>query len=266
MRVTVLENDISRIVELAKAGKRDDNRAFDEVRDFTLEVGKFENAESSAIVTLGDTKVVSGIKMEVGKPYPDSQDEGSISIGAELLPLSHSEYEMGQPTPDEIEVARVVDRAIRESKSVDLTSLCIKEGEASWTAYFDFYSINSNGNLFDAGSIAGLAAFLTAKIPKIDEKNKIIDHEYAGKIALKRHPLLTTFVKVGGKILVDPTYIEEKAAEARYSVGTTEDGLMCAMQKGMNGSFTVEEVNYIIDLAFKVGGTRRAKLMKILKM
>jgi len=265
MRQTVLENDVSKITELAKQGKRLDGRELDQMRDFTLELGLCENAEGSAKIRLGQTEVLAGIKMGVDKPYPDSPDEGAISVGAELLPLAHSEYEAGPPSFDEIEVARVVDRGIRESKAIDFASLCIKEGEAVWVAFMDFYAINADGNLFDAGSIAGLASFLSAKVPKLNDKNKIIKHEYSGKLSMKRMPLLTTFVKVGGKIMVDPTYVEEKAAEARFSVSTTEDGYMAAMQKGMGGSFNVEEVNYMIDKAFVIGAETRKKLIKQMK-
>jgi len=265
MRQTILENDLSKVVELAKQGKRLDGRAFDEMRDFTIELGKCENAEGSARIMLGQTELIAGIKMGVDKPYPDSPDEGAISVGAELIPLAHSEYESGPPSFDEIEVARVVDRGIRESKSIDFAKLCIKEGEAVWVAFMDFYPMNADGNLFDAGAIAGLAAFMSAKVPKLNDKNKIIKHEYEGKLELKRMPLLTSFVKVGGKIMVDATYVEEKAAEARFSVSTTEDGYMAAMQKGMGGSFSVDEINYMIDKAFVIGAETRKKLLKQMK-
>jgi exosome complex component RRP42 len=260
MRDTVLIHDIAKVVELVKEGKRLDGRKFDEMREVAVETGMSKNAEASAIVTLGKTKVIAGIKIEVGTPYPDSQDEGSISIGAEALPLAHPEYESGRPSNDEVELARVVDRGMRESKAIDFKDLCIKEGEAVWVAYMDFYALNGDGNLFDAGSIAALVTFSGAKMPKLDANNKIIKHEYDGTLKLKRLPLLTTFVKVGGKILLDPTYLEEKAAEARYSVATTDDGFMSAMQKGIGGSFTLDEVNYMIDTAFKVAEQTRKKL------
>lgn len=264
MRTTVLEYDVSKIAELARQGKRLDGRGLDDMRDFTIEVGKYENAEGSARVKLGATEVIAGIKMGVDKPYPDSPDEGAISVGAELIPLAHSEYEAGPPSFEEIEVARVVDRGIRESKALDFSKLCIKEGEACWIAFMDFYAINSDGNLFDAGSIAGLATFMTAKMPKLNDKNKIIKHEYSGKLELTRHPLLTTFVKVGGKIMVDPTYLEQKASEARFSVATTEDGYMSAMQKGP-GTFTAEEVTEMITKAFGFNDIKRKKILKMLK-
>ena len=262
MRHTILDSDIAKIIELAKEGKRMDGRALDEMRELKIETNISENADGSARVILGSTEVIAGLKMLTGIPYPDSPNEGSISIGAELLPLSHGDYEVGPPSVTEVEIGRVVDRGIRESKSLDFEKLCIKQGELVWIGYMDFYAINADGNLFDAGAIACIVGFLQGKMPKLDDNNKIIKHEYSGKIELKRLPILTTFVKVGGKILLDPTYIEEKAAEARFSVSTTEDGYMAAMQKGAGGAFTLEETNEMIDLAFKIGKEVRKKVEK----
>ena len=45
MRTTVLEYDLSKIVELARQGKRLDGRGLEEARDFTLELGMCKNAE-----------------------------------------------------------------------------------------------------------------------------------------------------------------------------------------------------------------------------
>jgi exosome complex component RRP42 len=200
--------------------------------------------------------------MDIGTPYPDNQDEGSIAVGAETLPLAHPDYESGRPGDDEVELARVVDRALRESKAINFKDLCIVEGEKVWIGFLDFYALNGDGNLFDAGSIASLVTFSNAKMPKLDSEQKIILHEYDGKLKLLRKPLLTTFVKVGGKILLDPTYIEEKAAEARFSVGTTEDGFISAMQKGVGGSFNIEEINSMIEIAFKNSEKIRKQIEK----
>ena len=60
----------------------------------TVEYGvSAKSAEGSAKVTMGDTVVVAGVKMEFGQTYPDTPDEGSIMVSAELLPLSSPEYE-----------------------------------------------------------------------------------------------------------------------------------------------------------------------------
>jgi exosome complex component RRP42 len=262
MRSTTLDNEVFKIKQLVRDGKRADGRKLDEMREITIEKGMAENSEGSAIVNLGDTRVIAGLKMSVGTPYPDSPAEGNLSIGAEALPLAHSEYESGRPSDDEVELARVVDRGIRESKSIDFDQLCIVEGEAVWTGFMDFYALNGDGNLFDAGCIAALVGFLNSRIPKLDEEHNIIKGEYSGSLKMKQIPILTTFVKIGNKILLDPTFLEEKAAEARYSVATTESGTIVAMQKGVGGSFTLDEVNYMLDTAFKVGDKVREIVKK----
>ena len=262
MRTTIMDYEITGVVNAAKEGKRLDGRKLDEMRELELEFDMSENAEGSARVKLGDTEVISGIKLLPGVPYPDSPDKGSIAVNAELLPMSNPEYEFGPPSVDQVEFSRVVDRGIRESQSLDFKSLCIREGELAWIAFVDYYAINADGNLVDAGAIASLLAFMRAKIPKLDKDDHVVKGEYSGKIKLHRLPIQTTFVKIAGKIMLDPTYLEEKAAEAKFSVATTEDGYLCSFQKSIGGFFTADEVQYMVDIAMKMGKEIRKKLPK----
>src|SRR3989338_935564 len=103
------------VIMLLESDKRLDGRKPLEYRKpLKVEYGFTKTAEGSAKVTLGETEVIVGIKMEVGEPYPDTPDQGTIIVGAELLPLSNPEFELGPPGIQAIELARVVDRGIRE--------------------------------------------------------------------------------------------------------------------------------------------------------
>ena len=116
----------SHIISLLNAGTRLDGRKLTEYRKpIEAEYGIVKTAEGSARVKIGETEVMVGVKMEVGEPYPDMPDQGTIIVGAELLPLSNPEFELGPPGIQAIELARVVDRGIRESKAVELKTLCI---------------------------------------------------------------------------------------------------------------------------------------------
>lgn len=244
---------------LMKENKRIDERALDQYRQLEIKKNISENADGSALVKLGGTEVVAGVKMMPGEPYPDSEDEGTISVGTELLPLASPEFEFGPPRPESIELARVVDRGIRESKAIDFKDLCIEEGEKVWIVFIDLYALNDDGNLFDASSIAGLVSLLEARIPKLED-GKIVKGEYAGKLKLARKPLLSTFAKISNKIVLDPTLVEEKAQDARFSVATTEDNYMCAFQKGGSGGFSESELDQCIETAFKSTKELRKKL------
>ncbi|HLC79344.1 MAG TPA: exosome complex protein Rrp42 [archaeon] len=241
---------VDKVVSDLKEGKRIDGRKVDELRKITIKNGISENADGSARVTLGQTDVMAGVKMVPGTPYPDSPGEGSISVGAELLPMADPEFEVGPPRDEAIELSRVVDRGIRESKAIDFSDLCIVEGEKVWVGYVDIYIINNDGNLFDACGVAAMSALLETKLPKLEDY-KIVKGEYSGKLKLKSKPILNTFAKIGNVVVADPILSEEKAMSARFSVTVTEDDNISAFQKGLAGSFKVDEINSCIDIALK---------------
>ncbi|MCP3685887.1 MAG: exosome complex protein Rrp42 [bacterium] len=230
-------------------GVRYDGRKLDEFRKITVTYDVTKNAEGSARVTVGDTDLIAGVKTAVEKPYPDTPDKGNIMVGAELSPMSSPDFESGPPSDKAVEVARVIDRGIRESQSLDVKTLCIEKAEKVWTICVDIHTVNAAGNLIDAGALAAIAALKNAKMVKYDGEK--VDYKVKTKdpLPLKAEPIAITVAKIGQFLVVDPTNEEEDAADARLTVSSTKDGKLCAMQKGGQGTFTIEEINKIVDLA-----------------
>ena len=238
------------IIADLKEGKRADARKVDEVREIKVTTDVSKNADGQARVRLGNTEVIAGVKMVLGTPYPDSPDKGSISVGVELVPMADPEYESGPPRIEAIELSRVVDRGIRESGAIDFKSLMITEGELVWIGFVDIYIVNNDGNLYDACGIAAIKAILDTKMPKLED-GKIVKGEFKGALKINAQPILNTFAKVGNTVVADPALLEEKAMSARFSVAITEKDNITAFQKGLAGSFTVEEIDNAIDVAMK---------------
>lgn len=234
------------IRNLALRGERIDGRKEDEFRKLTVETGVIENAEGSALVTLGKTKVIVGVKMHVGEPFADKSDEGMLMCNAELSPLASPEWERGPPSDESIELARVVDRGVRESKAVDMKKLCIKEKEKAWVVCIDIQPMNDDGNLIDAAGIGAMAALHTTKMPHFDGEE--VDYsKKEKKLPVKFKAIPVTHVKVGGKFLVDPNREEEKASTMRLTVCTKDGGNVCAMQKNHGDGLLQEEVLSLIE-------------------
>lgn len=254
-------NNISKeyLINILKNGKRVDSRKLDELRDVEISYDVSKNAEGSARVKIGNTEVIAGVKLEVGTPFPDSPDKGVIMVGAETLPLSSPDFESGPPDVKSIELARVVDRAIRESHAIDLGKLCIEEKEKVWMVLIDIYSINDDGNLQDAAALAALAALKKTKMPGFDG-DKVSYKERKGSLPIKELPVECTNIKVGDKILSDPNLDEENWLDARLTVATTEKGEICAMQKGGNGVLTINDIKEMIKISLKNGKILREKL------
>jgi exosome complex component RRP42 len=244
----MLKASESYVRKLAEEGKRLDERGFDEYRPMTVEKNVIKTAEGSARVIIGNTHVLAGVKMSVGEPFPDAPNEGVLMVNAELSPIASPTFESGPPSEDAVELARVIDRGIRESNCIDLEALCIKEGEKIWIVNVDIHIIDHDGNLIDAGSIAAMAALLNAKIPKYED-DKINYGESSGPLPMKDSPIEVTTVKIADKLFLDTTVEEEGALNARLTLAINEKGDICAAQKGGKGYFTKDEIAKAVDLS-----------------
>jgi len=239
-------SDIKRmhIMRLLESGKRIDGRGFEERRKIELMPNFVPRAEGSARLKLGDTDVLAGIKMDIGTPFSDTPDSGVMTTNAELIPMASPFFESGPPRPGAIEISRVVDRGIRESQTVDMGKLCITPGEEVWIMFIDIHTLDYDGNLFDAASLAALSALKSTTVPaaKFDKGEDYV-------LPVEHLPIASTFVKIGDKILLDPNYEEQQVANARLTVTFDENGDLRAMQKGIGGGFTSEEVKYMMEVA-----------------
>jgi len=248
-----------------KKGIRLDGRKKEEYRSIEIRTGVVATAEGSASVKCGDTEVIAGIKLNTGEPYPDSPDEGVMMVSSELLPLSNPEFERGPPGIEAIEVARVIDRGIREGKAIDTKKLCIKKGELVWMVMIDVLPLNHDGNLIDIGGIATLAALRDTNMLEVKDDKVVFGRRTKEKLPLTNMPIPVTIIKIGDNLIVDPTDSEEGVLDARLTVSVLEDGTLCALQKGGDASLSIKDINNMIDLAIKKSQELRKKLNEALK-
>ena len=238
------------VLKLLESDERLDGRKLDEFRDIKIEADTIERAEGSARVKIGKTDIIVGIKMELGEPFPDVPDQGMLRTGAEFSPIASPEFDPGPPGEDATELARVVDRGIRESECIDLEKLCLKPGEQVWTVFVDIHMINHDGNLIDVSALAVVAALMRTKIPEL-EHDKINREKLKKKLPIKHIPITVTVGKISDKFLIDPTKEEEQVLDSKLTVAVMEDGKICAMQKSGDQGLLEEETSRMIDLAIK---------------
>lgn len=248
------EMERDHIFRLAQEGERLDGRALDEYRDVSIEFGAAGKAEGSARVRFGDTDILVGIKMDTGEPYPDSPDQGVIITSCELASIASPEFEPGPPGAEATEIARVVDRGIRESGAVDFSELVIEEGEKVWLAFIDIHVMDDGGNIMDAASLAAAAALSVTEIPAIDDQD-------TKPFPLSDLPIAVTAAKLGEVMAFDTEYREEEVSEARLTTITTGDDHIAGMQKGLAGPMTREQVEDTVATSVE----KAAELRKILK-
>jgi exosome complex component RRP42 len=239
-----------RISELVAQDQRLDGRGLLDYREITVEVGTIDKASGSALVKLGRTKVLAGIKIETGTPYPDTPESGVLIVNVELVPIASPIFEPGPPRENAVELARVVDRGLRESKAIDLAKLCITPGKSVFLVFVDIYVLDHDGNLFDASALASIAALMNATMKDYTVSKsgtvKFKDKDIA--LPLQQYPVEVTVGKIQGKLFVDPSLDEEGVLDAQITIAVDQNSDVCAVQKRGTGTFTLDEVLQAVDI------------------
>ena len=173
---------------------------------------------------------------------------------AEVRPVAGRHWEAGPPSPESIELGRVVDRGIRESGCIDVDELCIIPGERAWQVILDLFAVSDDGNLFDAFALAGIAALRTAVVPA---ERYEVGEDYP--LPVSKTPIMCSYHKVGGRYVLDADKREELGGDERIHITLGDDGHVHSLQKGLKGIFSAAEFSEIMEHAL----TRCAELREI---
>ena len=246
-----------------KKEERVDGRGLWDYRKFQVFPDVISSAEGSADVSLGDTRIITGLKYEIGEPFPDNPNEGVCTIMAELLPLASPLFERGPPDEQSIELARVVDRGIRHADCVQTKKLCIRENKLAYILFVDMYVINYGGNMIDCGTVSVLTTLISSHIPegKWSEENGL---EWTGKYLTGQNivnelPLVTTYAKIDNVIFLDPNLVEELVSDGRMSISVTSDKIT-SIQKSGTATFSLDEIKMLCRKSLEIGQKVRNEL------
>ncbi|MCC6057789.1 MAG: exosome complex protein Rrp42 [Desulfurococcaceae archaeon] len=255
------------ILNIISRGYHIDKRPVTSYRPIEIVYGVAPKAEGSALVRLGNTQILAGVKLEVGQPYPDTPDEGAIVVNAEYIPAASPTFEPGPPDENAIELARIIDRSIRESKAIPLDKLCIIPGKKVWIVWLDIYILDYDGNIVDASMLASMAALSNTYIPYfeiVDQHTGIVKVNKDQKVSplpINKYVVTVTTYKIGDVLVIDPTAEEESLAQHRIAVSIDEEKKIVGLQKMGLGALTEKELDEIISLSM----SKAEELITILK-
>ncbi|KAK9224702.1 hypothetical protein WN943_009738 [Citrus x changshan-huyou] len=222
-RLTVNEK---RFIETAlSSGIRIDGRNPFEYRKLSIKFGRQLWEDGSSEVQLGQTHIMGFVTGQLVQPYRDRPNEGTLSIFTEFSPMADPSFETGRPSESAVELGRIVDRGLRESRAVDTESLCVLAGK----------------NLVDAANIAALASLLTFRRPECslggEDDLEVIVHppEEREPLPLIIHhlPIAVTFGFFSSEslLVIDPTHHEEAVMVGKMTATLNANGDVCAIQK-----------------------------------
>jgi ribonuclease PH len=232
---------------------RKDGRTPDELRPVTIERGWSDQAEGSALISFGKTKVLCTASFTNGVPrWKSGSGKGWVTAEYAMLPRSTNDRMDRESVKGRIggrthEISRLIGRSLRAV--VDMKAL----GEN--TIVIDCDVLQADGGTRTA-AITGAYVALADAIEWAREK------KFIGQ---RSQPLLDTVsaVSVGiidGDPMLDLAYVEDVRAETDMNVVVTGRGLFVEVQGTAEGApFDRTELNSLLDLAL-LGTTELAVL------
>jgi ribonuclease PH len=208
---------------LLKRGKgmRSDGRAPDQLRGVTITPRFIKHAEGSALIEVGDTKVICTVSVEDRvPPFLKGKGEGWITSEYGMLPRATTtrvqrEASKGKPSGRTQEIQRLIGRSLRAV--VDLRAL----GER--TLWVDCDVMQADGGTRTA-SITGAFVALVDALRHMKKQGSF------NELPLLDFVAATSVGKVGGEILLDLSYEEDSAAEVDMNIVKTGRGRFVEIQ------------------------------------
>lgn len=222
---------------------RADGRANDELRKVTIERGWSEQAEGSALISFGRTRVLCTASFTPGVPrWLTGKGRGWVTAEYAMLPRSTNERmdreaKKGRMGGRTHEISRLIGRALRAI--IDTKAL----GEN--TIVIDCDVLQADGGTRTA-SITG------AYVALVDAIEWAKKHKH---IPASATPLIDSVsaISVGivdGTPVLDLPYVEDSRAETDMNVVVTGRGLFVEVQGTAEGApFDRAELNSLLDLA-----------------
>lgn len=232
---------------------RPDGRKFMSFRPAIINVGTVSTAEGSAVIRIGKTAVVCGIKAELATPTATEPDRGFIVANVDLPPLCSSKFRPGPPSDEAQVYTGFVDDLINKSNMINTQQLCIAHDKLAWVLYCDFICLDHDGAILDACVIALSAALRTVTLPEViynTENGEItVNEDNRSHLAINSVPVATTFCSFDGMyIMADPNAEEEYYGTGTFTVVTQNNKLTCLHKPG-GSPLTADELKECISKA-----------------
>ncbi len=216
--------------------ERPDGRAADELRPVTIEPGYLRHAEGSALISVGDTKVICAASVENRVPaFLRNTGSGWVTAEYSMLPRStHTRIERRQDGRAQ-EIQRLIGRALRAAVDLDRLS--------EHTIVLDCDVLQADGGTRTA-SITGAWVALSMAVDWMQRKRLLPSSPLRTQLAA------TSVGVLEGALLLDLNYQEDSSAGADFNVVMLGTGQLVEIQGSAEGEpFDRQQMNALVDLA-----------------
>ena len=222
--------------------KRQDGRAFDELRPIKVTTDFVKFAEGSCLIECGDTKVLCCASIEDRTPPHVAEGSGWVTAEYSMLPRANRERSKRDVSklklsPRSAEIQRLVGRSLRAAVDMD------KLGEHTITVDCDV--IQGDGGTRTASVTGGFIALALAC-------RKLVEEGVLASSPIRHYVTGISAGIVDDAALLDLQYSEDSRAQVDLNCVMNELGEIIEIQgTGEGRSFTLEEQQRLVQLCAK---------------
>lgn len=194
--------------------------------------------ESTFVYPLsGETTMTAVVCALVGSPSDLKPKCGDIEVFVTLSPVASGKYDRTK-SDEAVLLEGAVSRIIKDSGIVDLSQLCITEGELVFVLRVHIMCLSNAGNLFDACILASALALSDTKLPSVTLENGVVVADTSSpprSLILSYIPVPVTIGTFENHMLIDPSSLEEDILDGIFTVVCTPDGSIIHMVQSQKG-------------------------------
>ncbi len=220
---------------------RIDGRRPDQARQTRIQPGILETAEGSALIEVGNTKVICTATVDDTVPhFLRGSGRGWITAEYAMLPRSTStrtprEVQRGRPSGRTSEIQRLIGRSLRAAVNLD------RLGERTVTVDCDV--MQADGGTRTASITGGWVAMAIAI-------QQLVEYKALNTTPILHYVGATSVGIVNGIPLLDLCYEEDSRAEVDMNVVMTSKGEFVEVQASAEGrTFTSDQLGLELELA-----------------
>eukprot|EP00873_Tetraselmis_striata_P035575 jgi/Tetstr1/455839/TSEL_042630.t1 len=205
-----------------ESGVRPDGRVAGMSREVTIGLGAVSSAASSALVKVGPTIVMAGIKLGVMKPSDEDPEAGALELSVEMTPMSSPEARPGRPPEAAHAIAHQLHSLLLSSGALDLKELCIRKAAAAWAVFLRHLRLQLPEVAVTKDG---------AVVPPLTVRAGEGEVLPAQQLQLRSTPLALTCGLRKGQLIADPSSEEEQLMECTITVALDAQGNLAGVYK-----------------------------------
>jgi ribonuclease PH len=220
---------------------RPDGRAPDELRPVEIEAGFMRNADGSALIAVGGTRVICTASLVKGVPsWREGSGKGWLTAEYGMLPAStgarrQRDSTRGRPDGRTVEIQRLIGRAVRAVIDLD--------GMGERTVYLDCDVLDADGGTRCA-AITGAYVALKLALDRLVARGDLT------RVPLRSSVAAISCGIVDGVPVVDLDYREDSTAEVDMNVVMTgSEDLVEVQATGEGVAFSRSQLDRLLELA-----------------